>query len=154
MRWHPCLPLLAAMLVACTAQLGVTSATPCLVTAPNGAVPPGSPAAANGYGNGELWTWLWSEGTVVFKSGGPGEIHPDGSLEMKWPWHRGVTGRLHIVGRRLDAPAPPLDATVSDQYGDTGFQPTTLIFPTPGCWQVTGTVGAAQLSFVTRVVRE
>jgi len=154
MSWLWRLPLLAASLVASTAEVPVPKNASCLVTAPNGDVPPGSPSAPNGYGNGQLWTWLWSNGAVVFESGGPGEIHPDGSLEMKWPWHRGLSGRLQITGKRLDQRAPSLRATVSDSYGDIGFQPTTLIFPTPGCWEVTGQVGATQLTFVTQVVRK
>ena len=45
-----------------------------------------------------------------------------------------------------------LRAEYSD-YGDTGFQPSTVIFPIEGCWQVTGTVGDASVTFVTRVVK-
>jgi hypothetical protein len=37
--------------------------------------------------------------------------------------------------------------------GDIGFQATALIFPTPGCWEVTGHVGSTTLTFVTRVVK-
>lgn len=33
-----------------------------------------------------------------------------------------------------------------------GFQVTGLIFPTPGCWEVTGIVGESKLSFVTLVI--
>jgi len=33
------------------------------------------------------------------------------------------------------------------------MQPTELIFPTEGCWEVTGRVGDASLTFVTLVVR-
>lgn len=98
---------------------------------------------------------LWPEGTVVFRPGGPGEILPDGSLSMKFGWTRGegLRGKLKIHGRRLDAPAPPLRARIPDGYGDTGFQATALIFPTEGCWEVTGEVGETSLTFVTRVVK-
>jgi hypothetical protein len=59
---------------------------------------------------------------------------PDGSIPIKWGWDRvGITGTLQIEGRRLDAPAPPLRAHVPPGYGDTGFQVSTLIFPTEGC---------------------
>jgi hypothetical protein len=57
-----------------------------------------------------------------------------------------------ISGRRLDAPAPPLRARVPDGYGDRGFQVTGLIFPTAGCWDVTGHLGDASLTFVTFVI--
>jgi hypothetical protein len=98
---------------------------------------------------------LWPDGTVVFRPGGPGEILPDGSLSMKFGWTRGegLRGKLKIHGRRLDAPAPPLRARIPDGYGDTGFQATALIFPTEGCWEVTGEVGDTRLTFVTRVVK-
>ena len=33
------------------------------------------------------------------------------------------------------------------------FKPTALIFPTEGCWEVTGKVGETSLTFVTRVVK-
>jgi len=90
---------------------------------------------------------------VIFARHGPGFVGSDGSLAMKWPWWRGVSGKLTIEGRRLDAPAPPLRAHIPEGYGDSGFQSTALIFPTQGCWEVTGIVGNAQLTFVTLVVQ-
>ena len=98
---------------------------------------------------------LWPDGTVVFRPGGPGSIEPDGSLSMKFGWTRGegLRGKLKIHGKRLDAPAPPLRASIPEGYGNTGFQSTALIFPTEGCWEVTGEVGDKSLTFVTRVVR-
>jgi hypothetical protein len=33
------------------------------------------------------------------------------------------------------------------------FQATRLVFPTPGCWEVTGRVGEASLTFVVVVVK-
>lgn len=98
---------------------------------------------------------LWPDGTVVFAPGGPGSIEPDGSLGMKFPWWKeeGLSGKLKIHGRRLDAAAPPLRASIPEGYGDTGFQATGLIFPTEGCWEVTGEVGNTRITFVTRVVR-
>jgi hypothetical protein len=135
----------------------------CAVTVPNGSEPPGvfthhgpndNPAKnSNLYGNGKLWTVLWPNGTVEFRPGGPGFMDSDGSLSMKFPWWRGVRGKLTIEGRRLDASAPPLRASIPEGYGDTGFQSTALIFPTEGCWEVTGKVGEVSLTFVTRVVK-
>jgi hypothetical protein len=62
-------------------------------------------------------------------------------------------GKLTIHGKRLDASAPPLRADIPEGYGDTGFQATGLIFPTEGCWEVTGKVGQTSVTFVTRVVK-
>jgi hypothetical protein len=66
---------------------------------------------------------------------------------------RGISGRLSIQGRRLDASAPLLGAEVSDGYGDRGFQASGVIFPTEGCWEITGQVGTARLTFVNFVIK-
>ncbi len=126
---------------------------PCPVTRPNGKAPPGVGPSPYFHGNGALWTVLWPDSRVVFSPGGSGFVLPDGSLSMKFPWWRGVRGKLTIRGRRLDAPAAPLRASIPEGYGDTGFQATALIFPTEGCWEVTGKVGNSSLTFVTLVVK-
>jgi hypothetical protein len=128
----------------------------CAVTKPNGVAAGVEQPAPGSYGNRELSVGpfgLWPEGTVVFKPGGPGFVTRNGSLGMKFGWLRGVSGRLRITGRRLDAEAPPLRAEVPDGYGDRGFQATYVIFPTPGCWEVTGRVGDSSVTFVTKVVK-
>ena len=101
------------------------------------------------HGNDALSTGLYPEGKVVFQPGGPGFVLEDGSLSMKFWWWRLVRGRLTIEGRRLDGPAPPLRARIPGGYSGIGFQATGLIFPTPGCWEVTGRVGERTLTFVT-----
>jgi hypothetical protein len=88
------------------------------------------------YGNEALWLILPADG--VAHSG-------------KVQWWRTATGSLAITGRRLDGPAPPLAAQIPDGYGETGFQATGLDFPTPGCWEVTGTVAQRALRFVVAV---
>jgi hypothetical protein len=103
------------------------------------------------HGNDALSTTLWPEGKVVFKPGAAGFVLEDGALEMKFPWWRLVRGRLTIKGRRLDGAAPPLRASIPDGYGEIGFQATELIFPTAGCWEVTGHIGDRSLTFVTLV---
>jgi hypothetical protein len=60
-------------------------------------------------------------------------------------------GSLTISGRRLDAPAPPLEAVIPSGYGGTGFQASALIFPTEGCWEVTGSEAESALTFVVEV---
>jgi hypothetical protein len=110
----------------------------------------------NAYWNGDLYcASLWPDATVPIGPKGAGAILPDGSLEMKYPWFRGagLTGRLIITGRRLDAAAPPLTASTSSDSRETGFQATSLIFPTEGCWEITGKVRDTALTFVNRVIR-
>lgn len=114
---------------------------------------------SNGYGNAAatLFTQLWPGNKIIFSPGGPGDIAADGTLAMKWPWYRTVPGALVITGQRLDAPAPPMPTIVlrgpADGYGETGFHPSTLIFPGEGCWEVTGRAGKTSLTFVALVVR-
>lgn len=124
----------------------------CPVTEPNGEGPPDENPSRYHHGNGQIWTGLYPDGTVVFEPDGPGSVEKDGSLSMKFWWWRGVDGQLEITGTRLDADAPPLRASIPDGYGIRGFQASGLIFPTPGCWEVTARVGEASLTFVTRVV--
>jgi hypothetical protein len=136
-----------------------TAAARCPVTPPSKLAPTGE--ASNlfrrwiSHRKPTLYVGLWPDGTVVFQPGGPGSIEPDGSLGMKFPWWRGegLKGKLRIHGKRLDGPAPALRADIPEGYGDTGFQATGLIFPTEGCWEVTGEVGDTHVTFVTRVVK-
>jgi len=126
----------------------------CSVTQPNGNTPPGEQPDDKSYGNGKLWTVLWwTNGSLTYPPGEPGIILPDGSLQVKVGWFRGAKGKLTIEGRRSDSPGPPLRAWIPEGYGDLGFQATGVIFPTPGCWEVTGRVQETRLTFVVNVVR-
>lgn len=127
-------------------------ASTCPVTRPNGRGY-GGQRGDGWHGNEALSTSLPEAGRVELKPGGPGCVEPDGYLGMKWPWWRKVRGTLMVEGRRLDGPAGPLRANIPGGYGDTGFQSTGLLFAGPGCWEVTGRVGEARLSFVTLVVK-
>jgi hypothetical protein len=137
--------LLVADCAPCADQTQSTApkSTACSVTLP--------PSGGERYGNDALQAGLWPGGKVIFKPGGPGAVLADGALSMKFWWWRLRPGHLTFQGRRLDAPAPPLRASVPDGYGDTGFQATALIFPTVGCWEVTGRLGDDSLTFVTLV---
>ena len=134
----------------------VSSPSACPITQPNGVEPP--PGAnvfgrGNGdYGNDALWTslWIWGNGVVLVP---PDAVGASGWMgDLKWAWYRFIPGNLTIDGRRLDAPAPPMRANISDGYGDSGFEATGLIFPSGGCWEVTGHVGDRSLTFVILVV--
>ena len=107
------------------------------------------------YGNRHVGVNIWSKGRLVASRGGQtwGQLTRDGSIWAKVGWWRAVPGRLHIVGERLDASAPPLQARVPAGYGSRGFQSTGLTFPTPGCWWVVGSVAGHDLEFVVRVTK-
>jgi hypothetical protein len=101
--------------------------------------------------NDELRLGTPTGGGIVFAPGGPGFVTSDGSLGWKFLWERFVAGTLRIEGRRLDGPADPLRSEIPATYGDTGIQPTYLIFPLPGCWEITGRVRDKTLSMVLLV---
>jgi hypothetical protein len=130
------------------------AAASCRPTLPNGDTPPGEQPSRWYHGNGSIWTVLSPRGTVVFAPGGPGEIRADGSLAMKIPFWRGpgVTGALTITGRSLDGAEGEVKGEVPEGYGAEGLQASAVVFPGPGCWEVTARAGDAELTFVTRVV--
>ncbi|HUZ84310.1 MAG TPA: hypothetical protein VMU66_06415, partial [Gaiellales bacterium] len=58
---------------------------------------------------------------------------------------------LVVTGQRLDAPAPPLTASVATNGGHAGMGTFMLVgvsIPTPGCWQISGAYHGHSLSFV------
>ncbi len=106
----------------------------CAVTRPTGSTPPGVGVDVSGvnYGNGKVWVSLYPEGRVDEGT------QPDGSIEVKFGWWRGVHGNLVITGHRLDSPSLPARSYVPEGYGDQGFQSSVITFPTAGCWEITG----------------
>lgn len=135
------------------ALLSTVTAAECPVTIANGNAPPGESTFPNIHGNGALWTGLWPNGILRAT---PDYVQSDGSIDMKFWWWRGpdVRGPLTIEGQRLDVSAPPVQAYIPDGYGDTGFQASGIVFPTEGCWEVTGKAADAELTFVTFVVKD
>lgn len=120
------------------------STSPCPVTRPPDPplTPPPSvgstqiPAGQFWYGNDALWLTLPMDG-VMWSS--------------KVMWWRALPGTLTIAGRRLDGPAPPLEADLRSDYGTDGFRASGINFPTPGCWEVVGSVANRDLRFVVMV---
>jgi len=140
----------ALSLAAASISLSVVSVAPveaagspvepsiCQVTRPGGGA----------YANDSLSVGLPRK--FVFRPGGPGFVDSDGALGIKVLWTRKTKGLLQVGGRRLDGSAPPPRAYIHD-LGDTGIQPSYLVFPTPGCWEITGKVGDSNLTFVVLV---
>jgi hypothetical protein len=102
-------------------------------------------------GNGDLWVGgLGEDGVILADSR---FVEADGSIGWKLGWWRVASGSLTISGRRLDADGPLLRSAVPDGYGTSGFQASGVYFPTEGCWEVSGSLGASTLTFVTFVLR-
>ncbi|HET8895608.1 MAG TPA: hypothetical protein VFM96_16085 [Gaiellaceae bacterium] len=123
----------------------------CPITRANGNVPSTSLKGSGWHGQAPLWVQFLGVASVQANIV-VGQAAADGSISTKFPWWRGVAGTLRVAGKRLDGAAPPLTASIAPVPDDTGIQPTKLSFPTAGCWQVTGQLGDASLTFVTLVL--
>jgi hypothetical protein len=60
---------------------------------------------------------------------------------QKIAWWRQAYGRLRVSGVRSDAESPPLTAVIPPGYGRFGFQSSSIIFPTDGCWKIVAHLG-------------
>lgn len=130
--------------------------TRCPVTLPNRKSPPGEEPGSNYYGNGRLWTGLWPFGVIVANRG---FVQSDGSIRMKffW-WGQDVQGNFAIRGRRIDAEARPAKTRAKSGWPESGFTgdafwSSAIIFPTEGCWEITGETQNVKLTFVTLVTK-
>ncbi len=99
------------------------------------------------YGNAALWIGVPAHGILPAYPDSPS----GGRWGTKFPWWRVMPGTLTITARRLDGPSAGFHGEVPAGYGDAGFTPSGLVWPAPGCWQVTGTVAGRSLTFVTVV---
>jgi hypothetical protein len=112
----------------------------CAVTRPDGGV----------FANDSLEVVL--AGKYVFRPGGPGFVDDDGALGIKIGWGLRKRGTLVVTGRRLDGEAPPARAYINHSYDDyMGGMGLYLVFPTPGCWEITGSLKESSLTFVVAV---
>ena len=110
------------------------------------------------FGNSRLWIALLTSGTLRLPRAS------DRSLRQKlmwwregYDWRRNRQPPLQLTGKRLDAPAPPLEADDHANAGwtddpDHPFIVTGINLPTPGCWKITGRLDDAELTFVVDVV--
>jgi hypothetical protein len=149
------------------ADLEASHGSRCPVTTPNNSTPPGERPGQGYDANGALWTTLPGNGKVVgvrqellshpgqLPEGVFGIIRADGAIAVKFPWwgRRATNDTLTISGHRLDEPASPLRVEAPPNSGKPGFWASRIIFPTTGCWIVTGRARAGALTFVVLVAR-
>ena len=111
-----------------------------------------TPRGKNGWHeNDALRTVHREDSTFKFVPNGPGFVDHDGALGIKWGWWRNIpASQLEITGRRIDAAAPPLRAYIPPGYPEH-FQPSYVVFPTPGCWEVVASTGQQSLALVVAV---
>jgi hypothetical protein len=156
MRTTAVVVLLVASGLQLSARLQTDAIAACRVTLPNGISAGASDWPETSHGNARLSVGLSADGTTIFRPGGSGFVTPEGFLGMKFLWQRATNGTLHVSGRRVDGPASPLLIETSSNDGDNEFQPSYLIFPTPGCWEVTAKLGTREdsaVTFITNVIK-
>lgn len=142
--------------------LAAPEAFACTPSVPDSVPPPIQPSTqlipGTTISNDGIWASIPDDGRVEISKD---FIEQDGEYKgwrgTKFMWTRGdgVVGPLIITGKRLDVEAPAAVDLVyveGRQYGTMGFTPTWLTFPTPGCWEITGTVGEHQIVFIMEVV--
>lgn len=133
----------------------------CPVTVSGGTRPPAAqdpfaPEAAIYHENG-----LW----VEIPPGGILRLSPDDAItyapltgwrstSVQWLRDEGVEGFVVVSGKRLDehsdqSPQTPLSP--QRQYVAIGPVKTGLAFPSEGCWEVTGTIGDHEITWVVEV---
>jgi hypothetical protein len=126
-------------------------ASACPVSEPAWAKPPEDPAVlsppAFGYyyvnPDRSMWAsaWWWEAEEYRLRASEEG---------VKVGWFRPAGAELKITGRRMDGPAPPLEAHASCCY-PTRFQASGVYFPSEGCWEVSAKAAESELSFVVWV---
>ena len=104
------------------------------------------------HGSNALWTALSLGGKW------PGLPHnPEGYTQKIFWWSVGYSWidepepDLIVTGRRLDASAPPLNASQATHAYANDIGSAMLVgvdFPAMGCWEITGEYKGASLSFV------
>jgi len=126
----------------------------CEVTMPNG-IGIGGESRLGVHGNGRIQVGLWLDGVTLIgrQSRGSAFVTSAGELGTHFLWRRDIPGPMTLSGRRLDGPAPPMRSFIHDPDTMDGFLSTSAMFPTAGCWEVTGRVGQTSLTFVTQVVQ-
>ena len=116
---------------------------------PTAEAPP-VPYVQDWFGNNALWVRLPKD------TGLPAQYDPTlKTLATKFPWWRTLNGKLTVTAQRLDGPTGQFQAQIGspEEYGDIGFDPSYILWPSTGCWRLTGTVAGRSLTVTVRVVR-
>jgi hypothetical protein len=108
------------------------------------------------FGSEALWTSLPADGIW---SGLPTDDRGHGQKIFWWSVDFRLAEEtqpaLSVIGRRLDGNAPPLVAERATNASAADIGDAMLvgaIFPTTGCWEVTGSYRGAALTFVVEIL--
>ncbi len=147
-------PMMVALLVACTtggtatpgiaspvSKLTAQAETGCPVTPPTTE----RPADANTASFSRAW--YRSPDGMIWASQSEHWFAGDGNKVL---WAKPSGSRLRVSGRRIDGPAPPLEAQLPDGYPG-GYQASGLLFAISGCWEITAQADNSLLRFVAAV---
>ncbi len=97
-------------------------------------------------GNTSLWVSL-PPGGILPTLASPEEPNV---FETKFPWWRLSPGELAVETKRLGG-GEPVQGSAPTGYGQTGFNPSGLVFDGQGCWELVGHLGDESLSVVVWV---
>jgi len=119
---------------------------------------PTDPEAAMRFASDPLFKDWYSEGDLAISPVSINRINPT-VPESQWKWFTGgipVAGdwpfqagdTFTITAERLDGPAEPVNQTQTD---DTMINSLVVMFPEPGCWELTASVRDMSLTIVVDV---
>jgi hypothetical protein len=146
-----------------TAALAAPADDTCPVTQPPDPrfIPPNPyPASPHAsmfwYGSEGLWTAVPANGEwAALPHNAEGYTQKVFWWREGYSWQEEPEPQLSVTGRRLDAPAPPLNVSTATNAFAEDIQSAMLVgvdFPTLGCWEITGQYGGHELSFVVLVL--
>lgn len=100
------------------------------------------------YGGDGLWAFPWLQGEPA----GVLYLGEHGFHKVLWWREPGVEGPITVATRRLDGPSAAATTDFEGLPTQRGQQPGGLLFPTTGCWEITGTAGGKRLTIVAFLV--
>lgn len=123
---------------------------------PDKAIDPFDDDASLHYEDG-LWVEISDDGIIDLS---PDAVITFGPLEgwrsvtVSWLRDEGVEGFIEVSGRKLDSKSdltPQTPLSPQRQYVRIGPVTTGLAFPSEGCWEVVGSAGDREITFVVNV---